>query len=87
MQGSVTEVDCAAKKASILNQTTKQIFVEDYDFLVAAPGLRRPYPVVPQSLNRKQFLIEAEEHVHAVSNATHGVVVVGGGKCRYYNLS
>lgn len=79
VQGSVTSLDCAAKKASILNQTTKETSVEDYDFLIAASGLRRPYPVVPQSLSRKQFLMEAEEHIHGVSNAPLGVVVVGGG--------
>ncbi|PKS12267.1 hypothetical protein jhhlp_001567 [Lomentospora prolificans] len=79
VQGSVTSLDCAAKKASILNQTTKETSLEDYDFLIAASGLRRPYPVVPQSLNRKQFLIEAEEHIHDVTNAPQGVVVVGGG--------
>ncbi len=37
------------------------------------------WPVVPQSLSRKQYLVEAAEHIHAVSNAQHGVVVVGGG--------
>lgn len=34
---------------------------------------------MPQSLSRKQYLLEAEEHIYAVSNARHGVVVVGGG--------
>ena len=50
-----------------------------YDFLVAATGLRRVWPVVPQSLGRKQYLIEVEEHIHNVANARDGVVVVGGG--------
>lgn len=53
--------------------------MHSYDFFIAASGLRRVWPVVPQSLSRKQYLIEAGEHIHAVSNSSHGVLVVGGG--------
>jgi hypothetical protein len=50
-----------------------------YDYFVAASGLRRVWPVVPQSLRRKQYLFEASDHIRAATTARHGVVVVGGG--------
>jgi NADPH-dependent 2,4-dienoyl-CoA reductase/sulfur reductase-like enzyme len=62
-----------------VNNATQLTTRHDYDYFVAGTGLRRVWPVVPQSLNRKQYLLEAEEHIYAVSNARHGVVVVGGG--------
>ena len=83
VQGSVTSVDPAAKRASILDNATKDVSVEDYDFLIAASGIRRPFPVQPQALSRKAFLVEAEEQIHAAKSATHGVVVVGGGESSF----
>ncbi|KAJ3495516.1 hypothetical protein NLG97_g3340 [Lecanicillium saksenae] len=77
--GSVTTVDCASKTVTTIDAVTKVATEHRYDFFVAASGLRRVWPVVPQSLSRKQYLVEAAEHIHAVSNAQHGVVVVGGG--------
>ncbi|KAM3526777.1 hypothetical protein NHJ13051_003303, partial [Beauveria bassiana] len=77
--GSVTAVDCVSKTVTTLDAVTKVATEHAYDFFVAATGLRRVWPTVPQSLSRKQYLVEAGEHVHAVSNAQHGVVVVGGG--------
>ncbi|KAM3439071.1 hypothetical protein MY4824_002875 [Beauveria thailandica] len=77
--GSVTAVDCVSKTATTLDAVTGVATEHAYDFFVAATGLRRVWPTVPQALSRKQYLVEAGEHVHAVSNAQHGVVVVGGG--------
>jgi NADH dehydrogenase FAD-containing subunit len=79
VQGTVSSVDCAAKTATVIDSTTKVATTHAYDFFVSATGLRRVWPVVPQSLTRKQYLLEAEEHIHAVHNARDGVVVVGGG--------
>ncbi|KAJ4267370.1 hypothetical protein NW762_003475 [Fusarium torreyae] len=79
IQGSVTNVDPTAKTATISAHLTKEQSTLEYDYLVSATGLRRVWPVVPQSLTRKQYLLEAENHINAVENAKHGVVVVGGG--------
>lgn len=79
IQGSVSSVDCEAKTATVLDNVTKESTTHEYDYLVTASGLRRVFPVVPQSLTRKQYLLEAEEHIHAVTNARDGVLVVGGG--------
>lgn len=77
--GTVAAVDCASKTVTTIDVVTKAATEHTYDYFVAASGLRRVWPVVPQSLSRKQYLVEAAEHIHAVSNAQHGVVVVGGG--------
>lgn len=79
IHGSVSSIDCEAKTATTLDHATKEATTHDYDYFVAASGLRRVWPVVPQSSTRKQYLIEVEEHIHNISNAQHGVVVVGGG--------
>lgn len=79
VQGTVTAVDCEDKTATVLDNATKESSTLEYDYFVAASGLRRVWPVVPQSLSRKQYLIETGEHIHAVLNAKDGVVVVGGG--------
>ncbi|KAK2016600.1 FAD/NAD(P)-binding domain-containing protein [Colletotrichum eremochloae] len=79
VQGSVSKVDTATKTATVLDHTTQQPQDFSYDFLIAASGLRRVFPVVPKSLTRKQFLLEAEEQIRSVQDAPDGVVVVGGG--------
>lgn len=79
VQGTVASVDPAARTATVLDNATKLTATFEYDYFVCATGLRRVWPVVPQSLNRKQYLLEAEEHIYSVTNARHGVVVVGGG--------
>ena len=48
--------------------------------MIAASGLRRAFPVAPQSLYREKFLEEARQHVENVRNAREGIVVVGGGE-------
>lgn len=57
----------------------KQASTYDYDYFVSATGLQRAFPVVPRSFTRKQYLLETEEQVRAVSKARNGVVVIGGG--------
>lgn len=82
LHGSVNSVDTERKVATFVargggTQTSEL----KYDYLVAATGLRRVWPVAPQAQRRKQFLFEAAEHMRAAKEAKHGVVVVGGGKC------
>ena len=67
-----------------MDVATKEERVQSYDYLIAATGLRRPFPVQPQAQSRKAFLLEAGEHIHSVENATDGVVVVGGGMCLFH---
>jgi hypothetical protein len=79
LQSSITSIDCENKIASMVDTVTKQPRQEKYDYLVVASGLRRTSPVVPQALNRDQFLAEARLHTKAIRDAKEGVVVIGGG--------
>lgn len=79
VHGSVKSVDPANKTATVLESATQSERKLSYDYLVCSTGLRRVWPVVPQSLRRKQYLLEAGTHINAVQNAHAGVVVVGGG--------
>ncbi|KAI4848528.1 FAD/NAD(P)-binding domain-containing protein [Aureobasidium sp. EXF-8845] len=79
LQSSVASIDCENKTASVVDVVTKQRRLEKYDYLVVASGLRRTSPVVPQALNRDQFLAEAKSHTKAIRDAKEGVVVIGGG--------
>ncbi len=79
IQGSVRCLNTSSKIASVaVHNSTEELHLE-YDYLVAATGLRRAWPVVPQSLRRKQYLLEVGAHIRNVQDAKHGVVVVGGG--------
>ncbi|KAK3384829.1 pyridine nucleotide-disulfide oxidoreductase-like protein [Podospora didyma] len=79
LQGSVQSVDPETKTAIVVRGNGSQATDLHYDFLVAAAGLRRAWPVVPQSLRKKQYLFEAGDHIRAATKAKHGVVIVGGG--------
>ena len=78
IQGKASQVDCEKKNAVIVTASDLTLTLS-YDYLVVATGVRRAWPVVPQSLRRKQYLFEAGDHITAVSKASRGVVVVGGG--------
>ncbi|KAK4100407.1 pyridine nucleotide-disulfide oxidoreductase-like protein [Parathielavia hyrcaniae] len=79
LQGSVKAVDPRQMIATFAAHGSGETSDLPYDYFVAATGLRRVWPVVPQSLRRKQYLFEAGEHVRAATAAKHGVVIVGGG--------
>ncbi|KAK8022072.1 hypothetical protein PG993_012839 [Apiospora rasikravindrae] len=79
VHGRVQQVDPATRTATILENNAAQPVEETYDYFVAATGLRRAWPVVPQSLTRKTYLHEAGRHIDAVRGSAHPVLVVGGG--------
>ncbi|KAF3762169.1 putative pyridine nucleotide-disulfide oxidoreductase [Cryphonectria parasitica EP155] len=83
LRGTVQSVHPATKTATVLDAETQQARALSYDYLAVATGLRRAWPVVPQSLLRKQYLVEARSHIDAVGGSggagDEGVVVVGGG--------
>ncbi|KAF2963397.1 hypothetical protein GQX73_g10177 [Xylaria multiplex] len=79
VQGTVANVDCENKTATISEHKTQKTRVESYDFFIAATGLRRVWPVVPQALTREAYLKEVGAHCDKVLNAIAPVLVVGGG--------
>lgn len=80
VHGRVQKVDPASRTATILDSASQTEQSETYDYFIAATGLRRVWPVVPQSLTRKTYLLEAGQHIDAVRSSAHPVLVVGGGK-------
>ena len=78
-QGTAVKVDSSKKTATISVSKSGEQYEEKYDYLIAASGLKRVWPVVPQSTSREKYLAEAEGHIDLVKNASHGVVVIGGG--------
>ncbi|KAK7918029.1 hypothetical protein PG985_009903 [Apiospora marii] len=79
VHGRVQKVDPATRTATFLESSSEQPTEEKYDYFIAATGLRRAWPVVPQSLTRKTYLREAGQHIDAVRGSRHPVLVVGGG--------
>jgi len=78
IQGSITGIDCGRKVATI--KTSRGGREEGYDYLVAASGLRRVFPVVPQSLIEKDYLQEAKEQIEKIKSSKEAIVVIGGGR-------
>ena len=83
-QGSAVKVDAEKKVATIKDGITGKIYEESYDYLIAATGLKRNWPAVPQSLTKEKYLVEAGKHIELVKNAKDGVVVIGGGMSIFF---
>ncbi|UNI13381.1 hypothetical protein JDV02_000130 [Purpureocillium takamizusanense] len=79
IHGKLSHVDCSAKRATVLAHDSNEENILDYDYMVTATGLRRDWPVVPQSLTYSDYLAEVHNHIKEAQNARHGVMVVGGG--------
>ncbi|KAI0816504.1 hypothetical protein GGR55DRAFT_686056 [Xylaria sp. FL0064] len=79
VQGTVANVDCESKTATISERKTQKMRIESYDFFIAATGLRRVWPVVPQAFTRETYLMEVGAHCDRVLNSNAPVLVVGGG--------
>ncbi|EOD50006.1 putative pyridine nucleotide-disulfide protein [Neofusicoccum parvum UCRNP2] len=79
LHGSVVSVDCEKKTAVIAPSASKDHVEERYDYLVVGSGLKRAWPVVPQSLDKGSYLAEVGSHIQKLKDARDGVVVIGGG--------
>ncbi|KAH8689376.1 hypothetical protein BGW36DRAFT_70485 [Talaromyces proteolyticus] len=79
VRGSISDLDCEERLATIIEHGTQQSVHIEYDYFVAASGLRRAAPSAPQALSRKQYLLETAEHIRAAEAAKDGVIVVGAG--------
>lgn len=77
VHGSLKKLDCDTKIAQIA--VGEKDLEENYDYFVAATGLRRVWPVVPQSLTRETYLREAGKHIDAVTESTQPILIIGGG--------
>jgi len=79
IRGTVDRIDSKLRRATIIEAEGGSSLEASYDFFVGASGLRRAWPVVPQSVTKEAYLSEALRHINLVKSATEGVAVVGGG--------
>ena len=79
IQGSVSGVDIMSKTAQIRTSSQDQTESHSYDYLIAATGLRRTWPVVSSKFTRQEYIQQADEHIKSIQQATKKVVVIGGG--------
>jgi len=80
IQGRASKLQCDEKLLTVVRHGGSDEVLEiSYDFLIAASGLRRAWPTVPQSLRKKQYRSETAAQIRKISDSSHGVVVVGGG--------
>jgi NADH dehydrogenase FAD-containing subunit len=77
-QGRLTNID-PDKRIGYIRLDGCEVSEQPYDFFIAATGLRRVWPVVPQSLTKAEYLAETADHIKSVATASHGTVVIGGG--------
>jgi NADH dehydrogenase FAD-containing subunit len=78
-QGRLTHIDPDRRVGQIRLSGCEVPSEQPYDFFIAATGLRRVWPVVPQSLTKAEYLAETADHIKNVIVASHGTVVIGGG--------
>jgi NADH dehydrogenase FAD-containing subunit len=76
MHGSIEAVDCEAHNATVSLHDSRDKQTLAYDYFIAATGLRRPWPVVPQSLTRETYLAETASNIESCQDS---VIVIGGG--------
>lgn len=79
LHGSVKNLNLVAKVARYTPPWAVEPEAVEYDYLVAATGLQRTWPSVPESLTKEEYLEEVRPHIAKVGNAKHGVAVIGGG--------
>jgi NADPH-dependent 2,4-dienoyl-CoA reductase/sulfur reductase-like enzyme len=84
LQGTATSVDLAEKVLTFrpapvegAENPEKQI---GYDYLVAATGLKRTWPIVPREHKKERYLEDAREFIKELENVEGNIVVVGGGE-------
>ena len=80
VHGTVVQVNCQAKTATIRENNAQAHRHIQYDYMIAASGLRRNWPTVPQELQRKEYLLEMATHIDGTQRAMDRIVIVGGGK-------
>jgi NADH dehydrogenase FAD-containing subunit len=79
VHGRVVTVDCQKRAAAIQEAEAGLMVQEEYDYLIAASGLRRTWPTVPTALTKENYMAQMTAHVHGTQEGSDGVVVVGGG--------
>lgn len=81
LQGSAVKVDPARMAVTYMPEMKATVMLQtiNYDYLVVASGLQRPWPVVPSAITKLQYSADAARQISNLANSEVGIVVVGGG--------
>ncbi|KAL1962971.1 hypothetical protein VTN77DRAFT_8817 [Rasamsonia byssochlamydoides] len=83
LQGKVVEIDPLRKCAFWRSSTSSDDDpdrVLHYDYLIAATGLQRDWPILPRRFTRQQYIQDAKEHIAKLEGVqNYPIVVIGGG--------
>ena len=77
-RGRIDQLDCEARRANLTNLTSGVTSHLDYDHVLVATGLRRQWPIVPESHSKDRYVMDALQHINTLE-ASKRVVVIGGG--------
>ena len=91
LQGTAVKADPALMSVTYMPETRATVMLQtmNYDYLVVASGLLRPWPVVPSAITKSQYSADATRQISKLANSEAGIVVVGGGQycvCPYLAL-
>lgn len=83
LQGRVVEIDPLQKRAfwrGTKSPADEPDRLLQYDYLIAATGLQRDWPILPKSQTKQQYIQDAKSHIMKIKGSRdYPIVVVGGG--------
>lgn len=78
VRGRIESIDCEARTAKYTVHGSGESRSHEYDYLVAASGLSRQWPIVPASHQKDRYVAEALQHINTLK-ASKQTIVIGGG--------
>ncbi|PWY88390.1 FAD/NAD(P)-binding domain-containing protein [Aspergillus heteromorphus CBS 117.55] len=80
LKGAAVKVDPEAKSLLYVSGESEGLQQKslDYDYLVVATGLRRPWPTVPAATTKSEYSAQAQRYIDHLQQCK-SIVVIGGG--------
>ncbi|PYH94735.1 FAD/NAD(P)-binding domain-containing protein [Aspergillus ellipticus CBS 707.79] len=80
LKGAAVKVDPEAKSLLYVSDESEGLQQKslDYDYLVVATGLRRPWPTVPVATTKSEYSAQAQRYIDHLQTC-NSVAVIGGG--------
>jgi len=87
VKGTAVGLDMASKILQYsVQESSSETKEMPYDYLVLATGTRRRWPVVPEMLQKDQYVKQVEQLEHEISGCSR-VVLVGGGTYPHFDIT
>ncbi|RAL08235.1 NAD(P)/FAD-dependent oxidoreductase [Aspergillus homomorphus CBS 101889] len=80
LKGTAVRADPRSKRLLYLSHesSSQDQHVLDYDYLVVATGLRRPWPTIPVAATKAEYAVQAGRYIDRLQKC-NSVVIIGGG--------